>query len=90
MILAQNVTISLTRSMFMYQKTSTGTTIAGGAGGTTLITVTLQPGETGVFDTDWDVTASIYPIEFVFDITSLPLDSDTNNNSYSEIINTSP
>jgi hypothetical protein len=54
------------------------------------LTVTLQPGETGIFDTDWDVTTSLWPIEFVCDISLPLLDPDTSNNSYSEIINTSP
>ena len=54
------------------------------------LTVTLQPGETGIFDTDWDVTTSLWPIEFVCDISLFLLDPDTSNNSYTEIINTSP
>jgi hypothetical protein len=54
------------------------------------LTVTLQPGETGIYDTDWDVTTSLWPIEFVCDISLPLLDPDTSNNSYSEIINTSP
>jgi hypothetical protein len=54
------------------------------------LTVTLQPGETGIYDTDWDVTTSLWPIEFVCDISLSLLDPDTSNNSYSEIIDTSP
>jgi len=54
------------------------------------LTITLQAGETGIFDTDWDVITSLYPIEFVCDVTLPLLDPDTSNNSYSEIVNTSP
>jgi hypothetical protein len=54
------------------------------------LTVTLQHNQTGEFDTGWDVTASLYPIEFSCAIVPYLTDPVTGNDSYSEIINTSP
>jgi hypothetical protein len=82
----QNVTIDLTT----HRTDNPGPQQSDGGYITKQLTVTLQPGETGIFDTDWDVIASLYPIEFICDVTLSQLDPNPNNDSYSEIINTSP